>query len=116
MATSDKTSAATVVGDEALATPSGATSIGTKVIYGSMTQGRPMTVLRKNNSESMTIIFRISPNAAINSYSIKVDSHSQSTVKEGNACDNSMFQTCFQNVVCYLSEIRQRYELILLQH
>ena len=40
----------------------------------------------------MNINFRINPNAVINSYAINVDNHSQSTMKERNTWDNSMFQ------------------------
>ena len=72
-----------------------------------------MTILRKNNSESMNINFRINPNAAINSYVINVYKHSQSTMKERNTWDNSMFQVPSQNVVCYLSEPNEVKSLIL---
>ena len=53
-----------------------------KVIYGSMTQGLSVTILRKNNSESTNINFRLNPNAHINSYVDNVFKHSQSTMKE----------------------------------
>ena len=58
-----------------------------KVIYGSMTQGLSMTILRKNNSGSMNINFRLNPNAHINSYVINVYKHSQSTMKERHTWD-----------------------------
>ena len=41
-----------------------------------------MTILRKNNSESTNINFRLNPNAHINSYVNNVFKHSQSTMKE----------------------------------
>ena len=78
---------------------------GNKVIYGSMTQGLSVTILRKNSSESTNINFRLNPNAHINSYVNNVIKHSQSTMKERHGID-SMFQVCSQNVVCHLSEIR----------
>ena len=58
-----------------------------KVIYGSMTQGLSVTILRKNNSESTNINFRLNPNAHINSYVINVYKHSQSTMKERHTWD-----------------------------
>ena len=71
-----------------------------KVIYGSMTQGLSLTILRKKNSGSMNINFRINPNVAINSYVVNVYKHSQSTMKERNTWDNTMLQVHSQNIVC----------------
>ena len=58
-----------------------------KVIYGSMTQGLSLTILRKNNSESTNINFRLNPNAHINSYVNNVFKHSRSTMKERHIWD-----------------------------
>ena len=71
-----------------------------------MTQGLSLTILRKNNSDSTNINFRLNPNAHINSYVNIVFKHSQSTMKDIYGID-SMFQVCSQNLVCHLSEIRQ---------
>ena len=58
-----------------------------KVIYGSMTQGLSVTILRKNISESTNINFRLNPNAHINSYVNNVFKHSKSTMKERHIWD-----------------------------
>ena len=51
------------------------------------TQGLSVTILKKNNSESMNINFRLNPNAHINSYVINVYKHSQSMMKETHPWD-----------------------------
>ena len=80
-----------------------------KVIRGSTTQGLSMTILRKNNSESMNINFRTNPNAAISGNVGNLYKHLQSTMKERSTWDNSMLQVRSQKVVCYPSEIREKW-------
>ena len=52
-----------------------------------MTQGLSVTILRKNNSESTNINFRLYPNAHINSYVNNVFENSQSMMKERHIWD-----------------------------
>ena len=51
-----------------------------------MTQGLSVTILRKNNSESTNINFRLNANTHINSFN-NVFKHAQSTMKERHIWD-----------------------------
>ena len=73
-----------------------------------MTQGLSVTSLRKNNSESTKINFRLNPNAHINSYVINVYKHSQSMLKERHTWINSMLQVCSQWFVISVRLSRNR--------
>ena len=52
-----------------------------------MTQGLPMAILRKNNSASTNINFRLNADAHINSYVNNAFKHAQSMMKERQIWD-----------------------------